>query len=69
MSEKDITRLERALEKLTARVDLLTTNIAETNVKLAEFRGEHRGVKWLTGLLAAGGGVGAMKIVELLTGN
>lgn len=66
MSEKDITRLERALEKLTTRVDLLTTNIAETNVKLAEFRGEHSGIKWLIGLLAAGGGAGAMRIIQLI---
>lgn len=101
MSEKDITRLERAIEKLTGRMDLLVTNIAETNVELAKVtaicphqqalikearedmkkldgrldvveaktaavEGERRGVKWVIGLIAAGGGAAGAKILDWL---
>lgn len=62
MSEKDITRLERALENLTRRVDHLSTHIAE-------LRGERHSIKWITALLCAGGGIGATKLIQLLTGG
>lgn len=64
MSERDIARLEKSFERLTNKVDVLSTNIAETNVKLAEMRGERKGVNWLIGVISAAGGMGGLKLIE-----